>query len=50
MKAIDDFVLCAGVMGVLSIFGRGFLLPASIVVVLCAIGWVATKFEGKPRA
>jgi hypothetical protein len=38
MKAIDDFVVCAGVMGVLSIFGRGFLLPASIVVVLCAIG------------
>jgi hypothetical protein len=49
MKAFDDVVLFAGVIAVLSAFGRALLLPTAIVVVLFAIGWLATKFEGKPR-
>ena len=50
MKAVDDVVLFAGVIAVLSAFGRTLLLPTAIVVVLFAIGWLATRFEGKPRA
>ena len=50
MKAVEDVVLFAGVMGVLSAFGRALLLPTAIILVLFALGWLATKFEGKPRA
>jgi hypothetical protein len=50
MKSFEDVVLFAGVIGVLSAFSRALLLPSAIIVVLFAIGWIATKFEGKPRA
>ena len=49
-EAFEDVVLFAGVIGVLSAFGRALLLPTAIVVVLFAIGWLATKFERTPRA
>jgi len=50
MKAIEDVVLFAGIIAVLSALGRALLLPTAIVIVIFAIGWLATKFAGKPRA
>jgi hypothetical protein len=50
MKAFEDVVLFAGIIAVLSALGRALLLPTAIVVVMFAIGWLATKFAGKPRA
>jgi hypothetical protein len=50
MKSFEDLVLFAGIIAVLSDFSRALLLPTAIIVVLFATGWIATRFEGKPRA
>jgi hypothetical protein len=50
MKSFDDVVMFAGIIAVLSDFSRALLLPTAIIVVLFATGWIATRFEGKPRA
>jgi hypothetical protein len=38
MTTIDKVVLFAGIQGVLSMFGRGFMLTMGVIVVVVAAG------------